>query len=269
MKSQSAYICQDYSTSRREYWYYWSRLESTEEKMVRTLSKDQIRDVAEQLLRDAAQRGLSAGSQLPTERALADSLKLSRSAVRSALSLLEAESVVSREVGRGTYLKYDPLSAKVTLDSDEATEGAMLNNIGPSDVMAARQAFEPMAMYIAVVEATESDFEVIARCVAACESANDYDEFELWDLAFHRSIIEATHNPLMLRMYGLIEAARQGDLWGSMKRRGDSYDRRHHSYVQHVAIYEALHNRDGRGAQEAMSAHLEYVSNFLRQNVRR
>ena len=45
--------------------------------------------------------------------------------------------------------------------------------------------------------------------------------------------------------------------------------RRHCSYVQHAAIYEALRNRDGRGAQEAMSAHLEYVSNFLRENSRR
>jgi DNA-binding FadR family transcriptional regulator len=240
-----------------------------EEEFVRTLSKDQIRDVAEELLRDAAQRGLSSGSQLPTERSLADELDLTRSAVRSALSLLEAENVVSREVGRGTYLKYDPLSAIASLDGDGTSAVTTLSDVAPSDVMAARQAFEPMAMYVAVVEATESDFEEIARCVQACERADDYDEFETWDLAFHRSLMEATHNPLLLRMYGLIEAARQGDLWGSMKRRGDSYERRHRSYVQHAAIYEALRNRDGLGAQEAMSAHLEFVANFLRENVRR
>jgi DNA-binding FadR family transcriptional regulator len=236
---------------------------------VRTLSKDQIRDVAEAVLADAGQRGLSAGSQLPTERALAETLELSRSMVRSALSLLESERVVSREVGRGTYLKYDPLPAMLALDSDEATAVAMLNEIGPGDVMAARQAFEPMAMYVAVVEATESDFEEIARWVTACEHASSYEEFEVSDLAFHRSIIEATHNPLLLHMYGLIESARRGSLWGSMKRRGDSYERRHRSYIQHVEIFDALHNRDGRGAQEAMNAHLEYVSNFLRDNARR
>jgi DNA-binding FadR family transcriptional regulator len=234
-----------------------------------TLSKDQIHDVAEVVLRDAAQRGLTTGSQLPTERALANSLSSSRSAVRGALALLEAVDVVSREVGRGTYLKCDPLSAMISLDSTAITSVAVLYDIGPSDVMAARQAFEPMAMFIAVVEATETDFEEIARCVDACERTKDYDEFEHWDLAFHRSLMEATHNPLLLRMYSLIEAARKGDLWGSMKRRGDTHERRHCSYVQHAAIYEALHNRDGRGAQEAMSAHLEYVSNFLRENSRR
>ena len=157
----------------------------------------------------------------------------------------------------------------INLDSTAVISTAVLYDIGPSDVMAARQAFEPMAMFVAVVEATETDFEEIARCVEACERAKDYDEFEIWDLAFHRNLFEATHNPLLLRMYGLIEAARKGDLWGSMKRRGDTPERRHCSYLQHATIYEALRNRDGRGAQEAMSAHLEYVANFLRENSRR
>lgn len=236
---------------------------------MRTLSKDQIRDVAEQIMKDAVQRALGAGAQLPTERSLSESLGVTRSAVRSALALLEAEDVVSREVGRGTYLRGDPLAALVALDDDAASALAMLHEIGPFDVMAARQALEPMAMYVAVLEATESDFEEIERCVAACADTPDYDEFEHCDLAFHRSLFEATHNPLLLKMYGLIEAARQGDLWGSMKRRGDSPERRHRSYLQHVAIYEALRTRDGRGAQEAMSAHLESVTAFLRENARR
>jgi DNA-binding FadR family transcriptional regulator len=235
---------------------------------VRTLSTFGIRDVAERILREAAQRGFAAGNQLPTERALADELQITRSTVRSAMALLESDGLVSREVGRGTYLKSDPLSALVDLDSDEFSAHATLTDIGPSDVMTARKAFEPMAMYVAVVEMTETDFETIQRCVDECGRASNYEGFENWDLAFHRSLMEATHNPLLLRMYSLIEAARQGDLWGSMKRRGDSTERRHCSYLQHAAIADALRNRDGRGAHEAMNAHLDYVSNFLLENAR-
>lgn len=236
---------------------------------MRTLSALRIRDVAENILREAAREGLAAGAQLPTERALADNLQITRAMVRSAMSLLETDGVVSREVGRGTYLKRDPLSGMVHLDSDDFATSATLSDIGPGDVMAARQAFEPMAMYLAVVEATEADFEEIQRCVEGCERASTYEEFETWDLAFHRSLMEATHNPLLLRMYSLIEAARQGDLWGTMKRRGDSHERRHCSFVQHAAIAAALRIRDGREAQEAMSAHLDYVADFLRENARR
>jgi GntR family transcriptional regulator, uxu operon transcriptional repressor len=236
---------------------------------VPTQATYRIRDVAENVLREAAQQGLNAGDQLPTERALADNLRITRSMVRSAMAVLETDGVVSREVGRGTYLRCDPLSGMVDLDSDDFATNATLNDIGPGDVMAARQAFEPMAMYLAVVEATEADFVSIQRCVDGCERASTYEEFETWDLAFHRSLMEATHNPLLLRMYSLIEAARQGDLWGTMKRRGDSYERRHCSYEQHVAIADALRIRDGRSAQEAMSAHLDYVADFLRANARR
>ncbi len=235
---------------------------------MKTLSVMGIRDVAEQVLRDAAQRNMGAGTQLPTERELANHLQITRSTVRSAMALLEADGLVSREVGRGTYLKCDPLSALVDLDSDDFAANAILNDIGPGDVMTARKAFEPTAMYVAVVEATEADFETIQRCVDGCERATTYDEFESWDLAFHRSLVEATHNPLLLRMYSLIEAARQGDLWGSLKRRGDSSDRRRCSYVQHVAIADALRNRDGRGAHDAMITHLDFVSNFLLENAR-
>ena len=236
---------------------------------MRTLSRDQIRDVAEHVLKDAVRQSLQAGAQLATERTLSESLGVTRSAVRSALALLESEDIVSREVGRGTFLRCDPLSGIVTLDGDAPSALAMLHEIGPFDVMAARQAFEPMAMYVAVLEATESDFEEVARTVESCAHTSDYDEFETCDLAFHRSLMEATHNPLLLKMYGLIEAARQGDLWGSMKRRGDTPERRHRSYLQHVAIYEALRNRDGRGAQEAMAQHLDSVTAFLRENARR
>src|SRR5215472_15189732 len=45
------------------------------------------------------------GTRLPTERQLAADLGVSRSAVRHALAVLQAEGHVSREVGRGTFLR--------------------------------------------------------------------------------------------------------------------------------------------------------------------
>lgn len=230
---------------------------------------DRVRSVADAILRDATKLGLHPGSRLATERALAENLEIPRSLVRHAMSLLEAEGAVSREVGRGTYLRRDPLATMVDIDSDSVLATVTMHDVSPADVMAARLALEPMAMYLATEEATESDFEAVGEALAGCGRANDYDEFEHWDLAFHRSLIEATHNPLVLRMYSLIEVARQGDLWGSLKRRHDTVERRRRSAAQHEDIARALHNRDGFGAQEAMTAHLDFVSDFLRQNARR
>jgi GntR family transcriptional regulator, uxu operon transcriptional repressor len=233
---------------------------------MRTISNDKVRDVAETILRDASRRGLSVGGQLPTERSLANELQLSRSTVRSAMALLESDGAISREVGRGTYLRFDPTVELAGLEIGSIGANTLLNDIGPADVMTARQLLEPSAMFSVVDEATEADFEEVDRCLEGCAGARDYDEFEQWDLAFHRSLIEATHNPLLVRMYGLIEIARQSDLWGSMKRRGDSDARRHGSYLEHRAILAALRSRNGRSARDAMAKHLDTVEAFLRVN---
>jgi GntR family transcriptional regulator, uxu operon transcriptional repressor len=53
-----------------------------------------------------SQRGSAGhGTRLPTERQLATDLGVSRSAIRHAMAMLQAEGHVSREVGRGTFLR--------------------------------------------------------------------------------------------------------------------------------------------------------------------
>lgn len=235
---------------------------------MRTVASERFRDIAEIVLKDAAQKGLPAGGRLPTERELAEGLQLSRSTVRSAMALLEAEGAVSREVGRGTYLRRDPQSPVVDLDWDVIQPYAVLKDVGPADVMAARQLLEPAAMYSVVAQATEADFDEVDRCLIGCENAADYDEFEMWDLSFHRSLVLGSHNALLVRMYLLIEVARKGALWGSLKRRSDSSDRREHYCDQHRAIVTALRSRDARGAHDAMAVHLDAVEASLRMGAR-
>jgi len=245
-----------------------------ERRSVRTVSSDRIRDVAEAVLSEAVQKGLMAGSRLPTERELSEGLRLSRSTVRNAMALLEADGVVSREVGRGTYLLHDPSSNggagsdRTTPKLPEVDATSLLRDVGPADVMAVRQLIEPAAMYMAVTQATEEDFEEMERCLKGREEASTYDDFERWDLAFHRCLIMASHNTLLIRMYSLVELARQGELWGNLKRRGDSEDRREHYRGQHREIVVALRNRDGRAAHHAIAEHLDTVEEYLDMSAR-
>ena len=57
------------------------------------------------ILAESQRAGLGPGSRLPTERQLALDLGVTRSSVRHALALLEAQGRISREVGRGTFLR--------------------------------------------------------------------------------------------------------------------------------------------------------------------
>jgi DNA-binding FadR family transcriptional regulator len=238
--------------------------------------------LAEIILADSRRAGLRRGSRLPTERQLAVSLGVTRTSVRRALTVLEAEGRISREVGRGTFLRDEPWPQHAS-DGDGATPdqdgpadppAAHLGPAGgprpageagfaPADVMTVRRLLEPPAMRLVVAWATAADFEEIGRCLAGGERADSYDEFESWDLALHRSIMAASHSPLLTRLYSAIEEARHGRFWGDLKRRSASRDRQHAYQADHRELVAALRARDPDRAVEAMRAHLARVAGHL------
>src|SRR6266516_5923509 len=68
-------------------------------------SVTQRRALAALILAESERNGAGHGTRLPTERQLAADLGVSRSAIRHAMAVLQAEGRVSREVGRGTFLR--------------------------------------------------------------------------------------------------------------------------------------------------------------------
>jgi len=188
--------------------------------------------------------GATAGTRLPTERRLADELGVTRAAVRRALSYLEAEGRVSREVGRGTFLR---------------ASGDHADDVGPADVMTARELFEPQVIPLIVVHATARDFAALDRCLDDGDAADNVEAWEGSDAAFHRTLVDAAHNRLLLRMYASIEAARHGPLWGNLKQRNDSPEQRVVYRDDHRHIVDALRARDVRQALAATQTHLERV----------
>ena len=229
-------------------------------------------ELAERIMTHALRTGLGPGGRLPTERQLAQDLGVTRSSVRYALGIMEAEGHISREVGRGTYLRIPAAvaeqglyRAQVAMTVDDGVGGRAGQNgaFAPADVMMVRRLLEPQALPLAVAWATAADFKEMDRCLAAGDRAASHDEFELWDLALHRSIIAATHSPLLSTLYSSIEAARHGHMWGDLKRRSASAERRKMYQADHHQIVAALKARDAGEAVKAMRSHLARVSDHL------
>jgi DNA-binding FadR family transcriptional regulator len=195
-----------------------------------------------------------------TERQLALDLGVTRTMVRRALAILEAEGRVSREVGRGTFLR-DPDGRATILGL--GTTGTGDHEVGPADVMAARRLIEPQVLPLVVSWATTRDFEELRRCLAGGATAQSYDEFEVWDFALHHAIMAASRNRLLVDMYAIIERARRGAIWGSLKRRSDSSERRAAYQHDHVELIDALTARDLPLAVAAMETHLQRVETNL------
>lgn len=185
---------------------------------------------------------------------------MTRSGIRHALAALEAEGLISREVGRGTFLR---VSAAARGAGDGSGAAELLTDFAPADVMTIRRLLEPQAMPLVVMWATARDFREMERCLAGGDRAVSYEEFEVWDLALHRCIMAAAHSPLLAALYATIESARHGHVWGELKRRSASLGRRELYQADHRAIVTALRSRDTAAATGAMREHLARVSGHL------
>jgi len=212
-------------------------------------------ELAELIVAHSLRTGLGPGGRLPTERQLAADLGVTRSSVRYALGILQAGGQISREVGRGTYLRRNGEPGP----GPDAAPSAF----APADVMMVRRLLEPPAMPLAVAWATAADFTEMDRCLSGGDRAASYEEFETWDLALHRAIIASAHSPLLSTLYASVEAARHGHMWGNLKRRSASAERRKLYQADHHEVVAMLKARDPAGAVRAMRAHLARVSDHL------
>jgi len=201
----------------------------------RAVSAKRGRQLAELILAESERAGLGPGARLPTERQLAADLGVTRSGVRHALAALEAAGLISREVGRGTFFSEAAGTAFAALRDSAAATAAGLparptepaaTDFAPADVMTIRRLIEPQAMPLVVLWATARDFGEMERCVAGGDHAVSYEEFESWDFALHRCIMAAAHSPLLSELYRVVESARHGQVWGDLKRRSASRERR-------------------------------------------
>lgn len=224
--------------------------------------------LAELILDRSRRTGLRVGGRLPTERQLSIDLGVTRSSVRHALAILEARGYISREVGRGTFLRDTAGAAAPGRPDDDGPQpvwatAAASADFAPADVMTIRRLLEPPAMSLVVAWATAADLEEMQRCLAGGDRAASFEEFETWDLALHRCIMAASHSPLLVALYRAIEQARHGQVWGDLKRRSASAERRSQYQADHRAIVDALRARDSSLAVEAMRLHLARVQEHL------
>lgn len=193
-----------------------------------------------------AEIGVQPGEQIPTEREFVTRLGLSRAGVRRTLAELQAEGKVIRHVGRGTFLI--------------GSSAADPCHTSPSDVMVVRRLIEPATARLIVSVANQDDIAEIQRCVDRSEAATTFADFERWDGALHRAMVDATHSPLLARIYGVIDDARSESLWGVLKQRSYSAETRDSYEKDHRKIMEAIARRDADAAASSVTNHLDNVT---------
>ena len=199
---------------------------------------------------------VAAGRLMP-ERELATALDVGRRALRQALSELEAEEIIWRRQGQGTFV-----SALHPPRTDQFSEIAA--STSPAELTEVRMELEPMLARFCALRAKGPQLQRLREAAGHTSAAETSYAFSSADAAFHRAVAQGANNSLFLAMSeSLMAVLRQAD-WRAVRQSSFSHSRREQVSHQHHDIVEAIVSRDPVAAETAMRKHLTSVYNHLR-----
>ncbi|MBB3944530.1 DNA-binding FadR family transcriptional regulator [Rhizobium skierniewicense] len=193
---------------------------------------------------------MSPDGKLPTERLLSERFGLGRREIRRALEVLEAEGLIWRKQGAGTFLGQKP-------DSWSEHAASLVSGTNFMEIMEVRLRIEPQLAQLAAMRAKNADIARMRELRDKIYERTDADWRELWDGSLHRLIAQTAGNQLFLSLFDVINRVRQDPVWQAVRERARKQDRTlKESRDQHTDIIEAIASRDPERAGEAMRNHL-------------
>lgn len=195
---------------------------------------------------------LRKGDKLPTERKMAEDMEVSRASVREAIKALEVMGIVKSIQGSGNYITDNPDSTiNRPLCALFALDDGTLDNL-----LQLRLMLEVEACKDIVKTASDDDIALLSKLASYDYDSLPISEQAIRDSAFHRGIVQMSHNTLVKYLYTtlaqLMDASRVRVLSATADR-GENYITRD----DHAAIVSALAHRDAAGAEAALHQHLE------------
>ncbi|GIM64357.1 putative transcriptional regulator, GntR [Planomonospora venezuelensis] len=176
------------------------------------------------------------GERIPVEAELATAFGVGRNTVREALQSLVHSGLLSREQGRGTFV----------ISSSELSGSLSRQLAGGSrhHYLELRLALDSTAASLAALRRTDADVEQLRRLRDEREAAwatddPDPDTRAAADLALHRAIVAATHNPLYVELYSSMTDVFARHMRDDESGDDDAAHRHHHDLVEAIAQGDA------------------------------
>src|SRR5262249_14738476 len=180
------------------------------------------------------------GDYLPNEQEMAQRFSVSRTVVREALRTLAARRPVDVQHGRGAVVTRGPDAALSRIFETELRRerGTLIH------LYEVRRVLETAVVALAAERATDDDLRRMGEALAAMRASSNAESYIRADLAFHKAIVEAAHNPIL----SLLNEALAGLLREARKRTYDLPGAVAHSLVDHADLYAAIAAHDRAAA---------------------
>ncbi|MBP1326163.1 DNA-binding FadR family transcriptional regulator [Leucobacter exalbidus] len=211
------------------------------------VSRKPLADQAADLLLTRIRSGeWTLGEKLPGETTLAPQLGVGRSTVREAIRQLAGRGVLASRQGAGVFV--------TALDVPEDWD-AVLRRTNILSVIEARIAIEAEAASLAAARRTPADLRAIRRALTdRSENRVEIERLVDSDTAFHRAIIIAAHNPILLELFDSFTPRLREAMIEMLRIRKDFGDDADHDV--HGEIADAIANRDEAAAALCSRTHL-------------
>ena len=204
---------------------------------------------------------LAPGALLPSEAVLGGQLNVSRTSLREGIKLLAAKGLIESRPKTGTRVRGRDQWNMLDRDVLGWRLEALPTETIVEDLFEVRRMIEPAAAALAAERGTPEELAGIKSAYEAMEAAGDdpvaVTEPDLW---FHRGILAATHNELLISLGGLIESA----LSTSFEISNSAPEARFHGLVTHGPVAKAIAVRDAAAARVAMERLLDGAINDVR-----
>jgi GntR family transcriptional repressor for pyruvate dehydrogenase complex len=213
-------------------------------------------DAIEQITRLVTSGELRASQKLPPERALSESLGVSRPTIREAVRALETIGVLERRQGSGTFVT-DLSPERLARPFRFLIEA---NARAVDDLAQIRFFLDVGAAEVAAREIDDEGVEELEQLLAAMRDAIDeVERFMELDLRFHRAIRETGGNSVLVAMMASLSTFVDRSRILAAQRR----DFREAALHDHENIVRSLERRDPEGAAALMSHHLRHMRSDL------
>ena len=207
------------------------------------------------LLKSINQGHMVPGARLPNERDLARRLNTSRTAVRSALAMMERQGLIHRKVGSGTFLAEDAESYLSRMDQTNIDA----HDDVPSfvEIVEGRLLFEPAMMDLVVNRVEDIEVDAMGQILDEILAAPTWHDFKERIYALHAQIFAATKNKFLMQIMESILADRRAVLFdGKDTAKPAPLPVREQTHKELSAIVKAISDRNAKKAEALISDHL-------------
>lgn len=225
-----------------------------------------VRTLYGHVMHDLGQRIVSGkvkpGDILPREETLAESLRVSRTALREALKVLSAKGLIESRTGIGARVLEERYWNQLDADVLAWRCASMPTDDFVDKLAEMREVIEPAAAAAAARKRSDAQLAAIEQAYHAMTAAQTLEAWSEADLAFHDAVLQASGNELMHSLFSVIETT-MGTFLTLSARNAANFK---YSLPYHQKVFEAIKSRQPEVARATMLAMIADSQSNLQQN---